>query len=82
MSAQRFKVLLVEDEQPLVSLYKEYLKEEPLDITHASSGKEALKHLAQQDPDVILLDVRLPDMSGTEILDFHPGARPQLPPSS
>ena len=70
MSAQRFKVLLVEDEQPLVSLYKEYLKEEPLDITHASSGKEALKHLAQQEPDVILLDVRLPDMSGTEILDF------------
>ena len=70
MSAQRFKVLLVEDEQPLVSLYKEYLKEEPLDITHASSGKEALKHLSQQEPDVILLDVRLPDMSGTEILDF------------
>ena len=70
MSAQRFKVLLVEDEQPLVSLYKEYLKEEPLDITHASSGKEALKHLSQQDPDVILLDVRLPDMNGTEILDF------------
>jgi len=70
MSAQRFKVLLVEDEQPLVSLYKEYLKEEPLDITHASSGKEALKHLAQHEPDVILLDVRLPDMSGTEILDF------------
>ena len=70
MSAQRFKVLLVEDEQPLVSLYKEYLKEEPLDITHASSGKEARKHLSNDEPDVILLDVRLPDMNGTEILDF------------
>ena len=70
MSAQRFKVLLVEDEQPLVSLYKEYLKEEPLDIVHASSGKEALKQLSSFEPDVILLDVRLPDMSGTEILDF------------
>ena len=70
MSAQRFKVLLVEDEQPLVSLYKEYLKEEPLDIVHASSGKDALKHLSSFEPDVILLDVRLPDMSGTEILDF------------
>jgi DNA-binding NtrC family response regulator len=70
MSAQRHKVLLVEDEQPLVSLYKEYLKDEPLDITHASSGKEALNQLTTNEPDLILLDVRLPDMSGTEILDF------------
>lgn len=70
MSAQRHKVLLVEDEQPLVSLYKEYLKDEPLDITHASSGKEALSQLTTNEPDLILLDVRLPDMSGTEILDF------------
>ena len=35
MSAPRHKVLLVEDEQPLVSLYKEYLKDESLDITQA-----------------------------------------------
>ena len=70
MSAQRHKVLLVEDEQPLVSLYNEYLKDEPLDITHASSGKEALNQLTTNEPDLILLDVRLPDMSGTEILDF------------
>ncbi|MGB1149624.1 MAG: response regulator, partial [Alphaproteobacteria bacterium] len=70
MGAQRHKVLLVEDEQPLVSLYKEYLKDEPLDITHASSGKEALNQLTTNEPDLILLDVRLPDMNGTEILDF------------
>ena len=70
MSVQRHKVLLVEDEQPLVSLYKEYLKDEALDIAHASSGKEALNQLTTNEPDLILLDVRLPDMSGTEILDF------------
>ena len=78
MSAQRFKVLLVEDEQPLVSLYKEYLKEEPLDITHASSGKEALKHLAQQEPDVILLDAPLGSSAKTALDAIKHGDYPAV----
>ena len=62
-------VLLVEDERSLALLYGEYIKAENIRLTHVTSGREALDLLDRDTPDAILLDIRLPDMMGTKVLE-------------
>ena len=69
MSDKVSKILLVEDEAPLAALYSQYLKEENVSITHVSTGAAAKEVLYNDPPDAMLLDVRLPDMEGTELLN-------------
>jgi len=63
------RILLVEDTVPLARTYEAYLEAEPYDLTHVETGKEALAYLADSPPDVVLLDLVLPDMDGLEILE-------------
>ncbi len=62
------RILLVEDSVSLAGVYKEYLKREPWLISHVETGKAALAELAGDPPDAVLLDVKLPDMNGLDIL--------------
>jgi len=62
------RVLLVEDTISLAETYKEYLRAEPYDIVMAETGKEAYASLRERTPDVVLLDLVLPDINGLEIL--------------
>ena len=62
------RLLLVEDSLALARVYEEYLKPMPLDVTHVTEGGEGLKQVEQTDPDVMLLDLNLPDMHGLEVL--------------
>ena len=61
-------VLLVEDSPSLARAYATYLYDEPYEIDIAATGGEALNHLAAGSPDAILLDLKLPDMDGMDIL--------------
>ncbi|UCH75479.1 MAG: sigma-54-dependent Fis family transcriptional regulator [Rhodospirillales bacterium] len=61
-------ILLVEDTPSLARLYKKYLDDEDVDVTMVGTGKEALKALSAEVPSVVLLDLRLPDMDGLDIL--------------
>ncbi len=61
-------VLLVEDTLSLARVYQEYLKSEPYEVVHAETGGEALAFLEDRTPQAILLDLKLPDMDGLEIL--------------
>jgi DNA-binding NtrC family response regulator len=61
-------VLLVEDTASLAMVYKEYLADEDIELLHASTGIEALQIIRNQLPSVLLLDIKLPDMDGMEIL--------------
>jgi DNA-binding NtrC family response regulator len=62
------KVLLVEDTPPLARVYTEYLRFEPLEIEHVETGEAALEAIDREVPKAVLLDLRLPDMDGLEIL--------------
>lgn len=64
----RPKILLVEDTVPLAHTYQEYLRQQPYDITHVETGGDALDQIANGSPDMLLLDLELPDMNGMEIL--------------
>ena len=67
-SSPRTTVLLVEDSPSLARVYLEYLRDEPFDVVHADTGKDALTALREKAPPVVLLDLKLPDMDGMEIL--------------
>jgi hypothetical protein len=54
---------------PAVSLY-ELLRDRGFHLTTASSGSEAIAHLSRCRFDLVLLDLRLPDIGGHEIMDF------------
>ncbi len=62
------KVLLVEDSPSLAKLYASYLKEEDIDLSLVATGAEALAHIREQLPHLVLLDLKLPDMDGMAIL--------------
>lgn len=62
------KILIVEDEHILNEAYELILKKEGYDVSVAFDGKEALELTAQHTPDLILLDLRMPNISGIEFL--------------
>ena len=61
------KVLLVEDEDAFVDALQIGLKAEGMEVVVATDGKQALEVFASANPDVVLLDVMLPEMSGLDI---------------
>lgn len=63
-------ILLVEDSESLAAVYQAYLAKEEYQVAHVSSGEAALRHMLQSPPQVILLDLKLPDMSGMDILQW------------
>lgn len=60
-------VLVVDDEPDIVDLIKMSLNLANFNVTTASNGPEALKALENQKPDLILLDIMMPQMTGFEV---------------
>lgn len=68
MANNKFKVLVVEDETAISNFISNSLKSNGYTALLCSNGKEALSMIASHCPDVILLDLGLPDIDGLEIL--------------
>jgi len=68
MSSNRFKVLIVEDDPGIVKFLKASLKSEDYDVIEADTGDAALQLISSHCPDLILLDLGLPDMDGNSII--------------
>lgn len=67
--SQPHRVLIVEDDDVNYQLVRNILRKFPLDIVHAPNGQTAIEFLTDEIPDLILLDISLPDMRGWDILD-------------
>jgi two-component system phosphate regulon response regulator PhoB len=61
------KVFLVEDEQSIITLVEYNLKKEGFKVLVSCNGEEALHEIKEQEPDLVLLDWMLPDLSGIDI---------------
>ncbi|HQZ69776.1 MAG: sigma-54-dependent transcriptional regulator [Anaerolineae bacterium] len=72
------QVLIVDDDSAIRELLREFLAEEGLATSEAASAAEARQALETSDPDVILLDMWLPDGDGLDVLDSLRG-RPEIP---
>ncbi len=62
------KILLIEDDSFLSNIYALKLKEKGFEIDVAFSGEEAIEKIEKNKPDIILLDIILPRMSGWDFL--------------
>jgi len=61
------KVLVIDDEASHRMIMSGLLNEWDIDVNTARSGREALERIQHEPPDLIVLDVRLPDVSGYEL---------------
>jgi CheY-like chemotaxis protein len=61
------RVLIVDDNRDNREAYAEYLRFKGFDIAEAVTGAEAITKVIGDDPDLVLLDLRLPDIDGYEV---------------
>lgn len=61
-------VLLVEDDQLLIKMYKTKFESEGFTVFTADDGEQGLKVALEKKPDIILLDMMMPKLSGDEVL--------------
>ncbi len=73
------RILVADDEMSIRLLYSEELKEEGYDVITAANGKEALEIVSQTPLDLVILDIKMPEMSGIEVLRQIKEKYPQLP---
>ena len=62
------KVLVVDDERGMREFLTIMLQKEGYDVTSAGSGKEALEYIAQKAYDIVITDVRMPNITGVDVL--------------
>lgn len=62
------KILIIEDEKDLAKIYAESFQLDGFDVRVAFDGKDGLKQALEFHPDIVLLDIMLPVMSGLEVL--------------
>ncbi|MBI4496188.1 MAG: response regulator [Deltaproteobacteria bacterium] len=73
------KVLCVDDDMSLLRLYQDELGEEGYKVIVAKDGKEALQKFERESPQVVIMDIRMPQMDGIETLTALMGKNRQVP---
>jgi two-component system, response regulator, stage 0 sporulation protein F len=73
------RILVADDEMSIRLLYSEELREEGYEVFTASNGKEALEVVNKEPLDLIILDIKMPEMSGIEVLRQIKEKYPNLP---
>ena len=80
MQTACLKILVVEDDPDLAALEAELLEEHGHHVEIAGNGREALAAVERAAPDLILLDMKMPVMSGREFVDEYRRAQPSPAP--
>jgi len=73
------RVLLIEDTPALARTYLGFLRDEPYTVEHVETGGAGKEKLLEGDIDLVLLDLRLPDISGQEVLGWMRDQQISLP---
>lgn len=73
------KVLVIDDERIVIDSVTKILKEERIDVEATLSGRQGLEMALKQDYDLVLSDLRMPDIGGMRVLRDLKRAKPNLP---
>lgn len=74
------KLLLVDDEVDLRDILKDEFEAEGFLVSEAGNGRLALEQIAKEQFDLVVSDIRMPELSGVELLDALRSKNPELPP--
>lgn len=75
---ERIKLLFVDDEKGFVSVLSKRLSKRGVDVIQAFSGTEGIRAIRKQDFDVALLDLKMEDMDGLEVLKIFKKIYPEM----
>ena len=73
------KALVIDDEQVVLDSVSKILKDENYDVDVSLSGREGLNQAIQKEYDIVLTDIRMPDIGGMRVLRDVKRAKPALP---
>ncbi len=79
MNNEKGRILIIEDDEEMRSLLEDYLEEEGFEINSVGNGSEAFRILVREIFDVVITDIRMPGLTGLEII---PGVRKLQPETS
>ena len=68
--AQKFNVMLIDDEPDMIITYKSFLHSEGYNVDAFSNSQEALRHFAQVNPsyyNLVIMDIRMPHLNGLQL---------------
>ena len=78
-STKRMRLLLVDDEESYVNVLSKRMTKRNFEVSSAFSGAQALRILRKQDFDAVVLDLKMEDMDGIEVLKILKTMAPELP---
>jgi DNA-binding NtrC family response regulator len=73
------KVLIIDDEPQLRNMFARVLSRDGYEVEGAGAGRDALESVKRGSPDLVLLDLHLPDLNGLEVLDRIAKSSPSVP---
>lgn len=73
------RILVVDDEKNILKLYQAELEDEGYEVVTANSGREALEVFDRENPDLVTLDILMPDMDGIQVLRYLKEKKPAVP---
>lgn len=73
------KIVVADDELRIRMLYEEVLSESGYEVYSAKDGKEAWEFYQKHQPDLVILDVKMPEMHGFDVLEKIRGENPDVP---
>ncbi len=73
------KILAVDDDENNLLLTKLELRDELWDVITASNGQEAIELFGRENPDVVIVDIKMPDIDGITLLKSMKAIRPEIP---
>lgn len=73
------KILAVDDDAHILRLFKEELADEGYEVLLSKNGTEAMEVFEQENPDLIILDILMPDIDGISLLRRMKELKPRVP---
>ena len=73
------KVLVIDDEKNIRQSLADYLEDNGYDVITAENGRQGLEFISSEKPDLVLLDLRMPEMDGLAVLQQGKKTMPDLP---